>query len=217
MDGGLNADHGQPLLVALPFEAIGDGADPLVAEDLYESVCSELTRFRSLTVISPTSTAVLAEQRGAVVSPHESLRRAEDVDLFLEPFGRIGAGSLGPTAPRQLAALLRTGSGWIVELTRKRALLPQIKGLAERAQLEPHGGEFHCLDLAGRGAEMTADAVLDERGRTLLKARMRDLQDDLAESGGGQRHRPCRAASGGVFHWRFRGPVQETAFKRRLG
>jgi hypothetical protein len=40
----------------------------------------------------------------------------------------------------------------------------------------------HCLDLAGRDAEAPADAVLDDRARTLLKRRIRDLQEELAEA-----------------------------------
>jgi hypothetical protein len=35
MDGGLDSDHGQPLLVVLPFTVAGDALEPLGADGLH--------------------------------------------------------------------------------------------------------------------------------------------------------------------------------------
>ena len=64
-----------------------------------------------------------------------------------------------------------------------RAILPDLKGLHDiRRLLERPGEEVHCLDLAEREAEGPGDAILDERARTALRSRIRDLQEDLAEA-----------------------------------
>jgi TolB-like protein/tetratricopeptide (TPR) repeat protein len=120
------------------------------------------------------------------------LRRPEDMELFLDAFRRIGAAGLpagppsGPVpaaASVQEAALVRSGSGWSVVFAGERALLPDLKGLDDiRTLLERPHAEVHCLDLAGRDAEAPGDAVLDDRARTLLKGRIRDLQEELAEA-----------------------------------
>lgn len=82
------------------------------------------------------------------------------------------------------AVLARSGSGWVVDFAGERAHLPDLKGMHDiRRLLEAAGEEIHCLDLAEREAEVPGgDAMLDEKARTALKARVRDLQEELAEA-----------------------------------
>jgi TolB-like protein len=133
---------------------------------------------------------------GGPVEPGEPLRwllevnpyrRREDVDYLLEGFrllGEAGPFDEEPVEVPTAARLVRTGDGWLVEFAGRRAILPDLKGLHDvRRLLERPGEEFHCLDLAER-AETTygADAALDEKARAALKARIRELQEDLAEA-----------------------------------
>jgi TolB-like protein len=114
-------------------------------------------------------------------------RRPEDIAFLLEGFRRLDAVPEVPpeaSPPATAAALLApVGDGWIAEFGGTRAILPDLKGLHDiRRLLERPGEEVHCLDLAEREAEGPGDAVLDERARAALRARIRDLQEDLAEA-----------------------------------
>ncbi|WEX08908.1 hypothetical protein [Chelativorans sp. AA-79] len=62
--------------------------------------------------------------------------------------------------------------------------LPDMKGLRDIQRLiERTGEEIHCLDLAERGENSYGgDAMLDDKARTALKKRIRDLQEELAEA-----------------------------------
>ncbi len=112
--------------------------------------------------------------------------RPEDLAFCLEAFRMIDAApapAAGP-APAVEAALLREGAGWTVTFGGARASLGPLKGLEDiRRLLACPGAEIHCLDLADRAEETFAgDAALDARGRAEVKARLRDLQQDLAEA-----------------------------------
>ena len=63
-------------------------------------------------------------------------------------------------------------------------LLPDLKGFSDiQRLLERPGEEIHCLDLAERlPSEHGGDEVLDDRARAALKARIRDLQEEIAEA-----------------------------------
>ena len=78
----------------------------------------------------------------------------------------------------------RLGAGWIVAFEGRQALLPDLKGFSDiRGLLERPGEEIHCLDLAKRlPSEHGGDAVLDDRARATIKARLRDLQEEIAEA-----------------------------------
>ena len=62
--------------------------------------------------------------------------------------------------------------------------LTHQKGFADLAQLLGRPGtELHCLELADRPAETGGDVpVLDERARRELKARVRELQQEIDEA-----------------------------------
>ena len=114
-------------------------------------------------------------------------RRPEDADWLAEGLARLGEVS-APPAPRaeapDSARLLRTGTGWLADFAGQRTLLPDLKGLHDlRRLLERPGEEVHCLDLAERAeTAYGADAALDDRARAELKARIRDLGEELADA-----------------------------------
>jgi hypothetical protein len=65
--------------------------------------------------------------------------------------------------------------------------LSEVKGFHDLAVLLARPGEdFHCLELAGRSGESAgADPLLDERARRELRARVRALEEEIAESDAG--------------------------------
>jgi TolB-like protein len=133
---------------------------------------------------------------GAPVEPGEPIRwflkvnpfrRPEDAAYVAEGLARLGE-TPPPATPQPevpgTARLLRTGIGWIADFAGQPATLPDLKGLHDlRRLLERPGEEVHCLDLAER-AETTygADAALDDRARSAVKERIRDLGEELAEA-----------------------------------
>ncbi len=114
-------------------------------------------------------------------------RRPEDVAYLVEGLKILGEseGARRPKAePATTARLVRIRAGWIAEFDGHRETLPDLKGLHDlRRLLERPGQEVHCLDLAER-SETTygADAALDGPARAALKARIRDLGEELAEA-----------------------------------
>jgi TolB-like protein len=116
-------------------------------------------------------------------------RRPEDVAMLREAFARIGV-AVAPSkpvrqhpSPKLSLRLEREGAGWIAEFDGLRMILPDLKGLHDiRRLMESSGQEIHCLDLDERIVEAPGDTVLDEKARAALKARLRDLQEDLAEA-----------------------------------
>lgn len=118
-------------------------------------------------------------------------RRPEDVAMLREAFTRIGVAvpdvATKPAerrrSPDPTLRLEREGAGWSAEFDGVRVILPDLKGLHDiRRLMESCGQEIHCLDLDERIVEAPGGAVLDERARATLKARLRDLQEDLAEA-----------------------------------
>lgn len=115
-------------------------------------------------------------------------RRQEDLDFCLEGLRRVGARPAVPAAPApalmEEGTLVRHGRGWRVVFAGTEAHLGALKGLEDvhRLLAHPHE-ETHCLDLADRAEETFAgDVTLDARGRAEIKARIRDLQEELAEA-----------------------------------
>lgn len=66
----------------------------------------------------------------------------------------------------------------------REAIVPDMKGLHDiRRLLERPGDELHCLDLADRAAEAYAgERTLDAGARRSVQARIRELQEELAEA-----------------------------------
>jgi TolB-like protein len=84
-----------------------------------------------------------------------------------------------PDAAR--AAFRRDGSLWTMAFAGLSVQLTHQKGFLDLAQLLARpGNEMHCLELADRPAETSGEAlVLDDRARRELKARARDLQQEI--------------------------------------
>jgi hypothetical protein len=138
-------------------------------------------------------------------------RREQDVALLREALRMLGEAaeppmlpSLGDEIEPDGPALRRAGEGWVVDYQGRRAMLPDLKGLADiRRLLERPGEELHCLDLAERADDACRGAaVLDDAARQVLKGRIRDLQEELAEAedmndpGRAERARRARPACG---------------------
>lgn len=121
-------------------------------------------------------------------------RRDRDVALLLDGFRLLGESattlaapmlpSLGDEVVPDEPVLARAGQAWVVEYEGRRVILADLKGLADiHRLLQRPGEEVHCLDLAEREDDAyRGEAVLDDAGRQALKARIRDLQEELAEA-----------------------------------
>jgi TolB-like protein/tetratricopeptide (TPR) repeat protein len=133
---------------------------------------------------------------GAPVPPGEPVRwflrmnpfrRPEDLAHVAAGLERLGE-TMAPASSRLdvpgAARLFRTQTGWNADFAGQRVALPDLKGLHDlRRLLERPGEEVHCLDLAERSeTAYGADAALDDRARAALKARIRDLSEELAEA-----------------------------------
>jgi TolB-like protein len=69
MDRQSETEARLPTLAVLPFTRAGDAdEDALLAQGLNGDICSELTRFRGLRVISPASAAVVANQSDEAIA-----------------------------------------------------------------------------------------------------------------------------------------------------
>ena len=123
-------------------------------------------------------------------------RRAEDVErittgltqagLPLDPDTARVALSVSPTPGQPLAtAQFRLQDGrWHLVFDNAAVTLGDSKGLRDLASLLAcPGEERHCLELAGRPADLGGDAdVLDDRARREYRARLAELQRELDEA-----------------------------------
>ncbi len=121
-------------------------------------------------------------------------RRPEDLAFLRDGFARIGIASGSAVAattsripsPRPDVSLQHDGDGWSADFDGVRIVLPNLKGLHDiRRLMERPGEEIHCLDLDERIVAVPGEAILDEKARSALKTRLRDLQEDLAEAENG--------------------------------
>jgi TolB-like protein/tetratricopeptide (TPR) repeat protein len=90
-----------------------------------------------------------------------------------------------PVEPDVAAATFRRdGSLWTMAFGGLSVQLTHQKGFLDLAQLLARPGtELHCLELAERPAETGGDVpVLDDRARRELKARVRELQQEIDEA-----------------------------------
>lgn len=82
------------------------------------------------------------------------------------------------------ATFRRDGALWTLAFGGLSVQLTHQKGFVDLVQLLARPGtEMHCLELADRPAETGGDVpVLDDRARRELKARVRDLQQEIDEA-----------------------------------
>lgn len=112
-------------------------------------------------------------------------RKPEHLALFLDAFAVLGAENRMPEAPTPPAgaSFHRNAGGWTVEFAGRRAALPDLKGIQDICHLLVRPmTDVHCLDLSGRHDDDAGSEVLDDRARSAIKARIRDLQETLAEA-----------------------------------
>ncbi|NIR31929.1 MAG: hypothetical protein GWN84_22000 [Gammaproteobacteria bacterium] len=125
-------------------------------------------------------------------------RRGEDIEFLVESFRMLGETGAARAAVdggekrntrekgerEDAGTLLRDGEGWVADYAGGRVMLPDLKGIHDiRRLLERPGEQIHCLDLAERSdAAFADDVVLDDKARQSLKARIHDLQEELAEA-----------------------------------
>ena len=115
-------------------------------------------------------------------------RRPEDAERLLRPLtlrnspARVTAAE-APT-PAKTGLLERTALGWHATFDGLSLDLPDLKGLQDIERLlQQPGCDIHALDLAERAeTEYGADAVMDERGRSAVSVRIRDLRAELEEA-----------------------------------
>ena len=101
--------------------------------------------------------------------------------------GRVDAIPSPVTPDLARATFRRHGALWTFAFGESSVKLTHQKGFLDLAQLLARPGmELHCLELADRPAETGGDVpVLDERARRELKARVRELQQEIDEADAG--------------------------------
>ena len=98
--------------------------------------------------------------------------------------GRADAIPVPVTPDLARATFRKDGALWTLAFGGSSVKLTHQKGFRDLAQLLARPGtELHCLELADRPAETGGDVpVLDERARRELKARVRELQQEIDEA-----------------------------------
>ncbi|MEX0730992.1 MAG: hypothetical protein WED00_09830 [Aquisalimonadaceae bacterium] len=118
-------------------------------------------------------------------------KRKEDETFLLEGFQLLDAVTEQAAQPRtpfaadvEQGTFVRQGEGWVLEFRDQKAIIGDMKGLHDIGRLLARSGdEIHCLDLADRADHgYGGDEVLDSAARQSLKARIRDLQEELGEA-----------------------------------
>lgn len=123
-------------------------------------------------------------------------RRQEDIEritsglriagLSLDPdYDHVPVAVAPPEAVREDAGQFRfDGSTWTLTFDGLAVTLSDAKGLHDLAALLAQPGEErHCLELAGRPAELAGQHdVLDERARREYRARIEELQREIDEA-----------------------------------
>jgi TolB-like protein len=120
-------------------------------------------------------------------------RREEDLGHFTEGLRLAGLGEMDRPAPTVVApatqawplgnTFRKEGALWMVCFEHEAAHTPEVRGFRDIAQLLARpGDEMHCLALSQqpmrteRGIE-----VLDEQAKCAYRARLREIEADLAE------------------------------------
>ena len=88
-------------------------------------------------------------------------------------------------APEQHGSMRRHGRGWLVELGKHRAVVPDLVGMAYLAELVAHPAQaISALTLAGGGAGPgeARHEIIDRQARDAYASRARELAVDLAEA-----------------------------------
>lgn len=122
-------------------------------------------------------------------------RREEDLRHFTEGLRLAGLGEMDGAAPPAAAApatvawplgniFRKEGALWMACFEHEVAHTPEVRGFRDIAQLLARpGDELHCLVLSGRPAGAGRGVeVLDEEAKRAYRARLREIEADLAEA-----------------------------------
>jgi tetratricopeptide (TPR) repeat protein len=96
-----------------------------------------------------------------------------------------GNGSAGGPDVEQHGFMRRHGRGWLVEVGDRRAIVPDLVGMAYVAELVAHPAQpISALTLAGGGGPRREPRheIIDRRARDAYVQRARELADDLSEA-----------------------------------
>ena len=95
-----------------------------------------------------------------------------------------GNGSAGGAHPELHGSMRRHGRGWLVELGDRRAVVPDLVGMAYLTELVAHPAQpISALTLAGgAGSGQPRHEIIDRQARDAYAVRARELAGDLAEA-----------------------------------
>jgi hypothetical protein len=95
-----------------------------------------------------------------------------------------GNGSASGPGPEQRGFMRRHGRGWLVEVGDRRAVVPDLVGMAYLAELVAHPAQpIAALTLAGGGPPgEPRHEIIDRQARDAYVQRARELADDLADA-----------------------------------
>jgi hypothetical protein len=118
-------------------------------------------------------------------------RREEDLDHFTEGLGLAGLDgkAAAPAAQATISwpvgnVFRKEGALWTMCFEPEVAHVPEVRGFQDIAQLLARPTEeTHCVALAGQPADTGRGVeVLDDQARRAYRARLRDLEAELAEA-----------------------------------
>ncbi len=95
-----------------------------------------------------------------------------------------GNGSAGGSGQEQHGSMRRHGRGWLVEVGDRRAVVPDLVGMAYLAELVAHPAQpISALTLAGGASTgQPRHEIIDRQARDAYAVRARELAADLAEA-----------------------------------
>jgi tetratricopeptide (TPR) repeat protein len=121
-----------------------------------------------------------ASSMGASSMAAEPVTRAAEATIDLTR----GNGSGGP-GPERRGFMRRHGRGWLVEVGDRRAVVPDLVGMAYLAELVAHPAQpISALTLAGGGGRPgePRHEIIDRQARDAYVQRARELAEDLADA-----------------------------------
>lgn len=124
----------------------------------------------------------------ACVMDANPFARESDRARLLEGLSRAGldGGAIrqaSPAPPAETAVFALRGGVWDLRFAGRTAAAPDMKGCHDlRLLLSAPRERIHCLELGGRIAESEGAPVMDARARAACQARIRELQEDMAQA-----------------------------------
>ena len=160
---------GHPAIAAELLAAVPLAIEPTPLLDLFPDELRQLSRLHPTSRPARDIADALRRARSVLATSTEESRRKPD-----------------PRAARPAATgtMRRRGDHWEIGLDAHRITVGHRKGLDDLARLVANPDrELHCLELMA-GADVGADTgpAVDDRARQAYKARILELQDDVADA-----------------------------------